>query len=78
MSSQGSSGVRAIFGAAFAPMSSDPLSREVSMPSASSIDSAPEVTSRLVDRGVMEPVQEDASIAHTPPDGYVTLSERYL
>ena len=106
-------------------MSGDPLSREVSMPNTSSIESAPKVVSRPVARGTMEPAQETVSTSgrqseeevkeitvscgdlqsliisedctwisreyglevvepndterpHTPPDGYVALSERYL
>ena len=61
MSSQGSSNVRICSGAAFAPMSNDPLSREVSTPSASSTESAPEVASHPVDRWVAEPVYETTS-----------------
>ena len=61
MSSQGSSSTRAASGATFGPMSGDPLPREVSTPSASSIDPASEVTSRLIDREVAEPEQEVVS-----------------
>ena len=61
MSSQGSSSARVASGAAFGPMSGDPLSREVSKPSVSSIDPAPEVTSRPIDRGAAEPEQEAVS-----------------
>ena len=61
MSSQGSSSVRATSGAAFEPMSGDPLSRDVFTPNASSTDPAPEVSSRLVDRGAAEPRQEAVS-----------------
>ena len=57
MSSQGSSSVRVFSGTAFVPMSSDPLYREVSEPSTSSIESTPEVSSRPVDKGAMEPMQ---------------------
>ena len=126
MSSQGSSSVRIYSGTAFAPMSSDPLSREVSTPSASSTESAPKVASHPVDRRVAEPVRETTSTSdhfseeeekdevavscedlqsaltaqdsmriarqyglevvvpyelerpHTPPEGYVTVSDTYL
>ena len=61
MSSQGSSSVRTISGAAFTPMSGDPLSREVSMPNASSTESTPKVASRPVGRRAMEPVRETTS-----------------
>ena len=61
MSSQGSSSVRSITRTAFAPMSGDPLSREVSVPSTSSTKFAPEVASRPVARGAMEPVQKVVS-----------------
>ena len=61
MSSQGSSRVRTISEAVFVPMLGDPLSREVSMPSASSNDSTPEVVSRPVDKGAMEPARETVS-----------------
>ena len=61
MSRQGSSSVKATSGTAFGPMSGDPLSRDVSMPSASSTKSTPEVTSRPVDRGAAEPKQEVVS-----------------
>ena len=61
MFSQGSNSVRAISGAAFAPMSGDPLSREVFVPYTSSTESASEVATCLVDRGAMEPIQEVAS-----------------
>ena len=61
MSSQGSSSVRVFSGAAFLPMSGDPLSREVSEPSTSSTESASEVTSRPVVRGAVEPAPEVAS-----------------
>ena len=55
MSSQGSSSVRVFSGAAFAPMSDDPMSREVSEPSTSSTESALDITSRPMVRGAMEP-----------------------
>ena len=61
MSSQGISSVRAISGTSFVPMSGDPLSREVSILSASSIEYVPEVASRPVERGAIEPAQEAAS-----------------
>ena len=61
MSSQGSNSVRLFSGAAFTPMSGDPLSMEVSKPSTSSTESAPEVASRPVVRGAMEPAPEVAS-----------------
>ena len=44
-------------------MLSDPLSREVSKPSTSSTESVPEIASRPVDGGAMEPAQEAASIS---------------
>ena len=43
MSSQGSSSTRAVSRTAFGPMLGDPLSRDVSVPNASSTESAPEV-----------------------------------
>ena len=52
MSSQGSSSVRIFSGAAFPPMSADPLSRKVSEPSTSSIKSVPKVASHPVVRGL--------------------------
>ena len=61
MSSQGSCSVRICSGAAFAPMSGDPLSREVSTSSASSTESAPEVASRPADRRAAEPTRETTS-----------------
>ena len=61
MSSQGSSSIRFASGATFGPMSGDPLSRDVSTPSASSTEPAPEVASRPVDRGATEPEQEAVS-----------------
>ena len=61
MSSQGSSSITAISRAAFAPMSGDPLSREVSTPNASSNESTLEVASSLVDRGAMEPARYTTS-----------------
>ena len=61
MSSQGSSSVRAASGAAFGPMSGDPLSKDISTPNASSTDLAPKVAFCPVDRGAMEPEQEAVS-----------------
>ena len=61
MSSQGSSSIRATLGTAFSPISGDPLSRDISMPSASPIESAHEVASYPVDRGLAEPGQEAMS-----------------
>ena len=61
MSSQGSSSVRATSGAAFGPMSGDPLSMDVSTPSASSTEPTSEVTFRPVDRGAVEPEHEAVS-----------------
>ena len=61
MSSKGNSSARVFSGAAFAPMSSDPLSREVSEPNTSSTESVPEVASPPEDRGAMESVPEVAS-----------------
>ena len=55
MSSQGTSSVRAISGAVFGPMSGDPLSRDVSTPSASSTKIVPEVASCPADREAVEP-----------------------
>ena len=61
MSSQGSNSVRATSGATFGPISGDPLSRDVSMPSASSTETAPEVAFRPIDKGATEPEQEAVS-----------------
>ena len=61
MSSQGSSSVRIYSRAIFAPMAGDPLSREVSTPSASSTESAPEVVSCPGDKRAIEPVCETTS-----------------
>ena len=58
MSSQGSSNVTICLGVAFPPMLGDPLSREVSMPSTSSTESAYEIASCPVGRRVMELVHE--------------------
>ena len=63
MSSQGSSSVRAASWAAFRPISGDPLSRDVSTPSASSTEPVPKVTSLLVDRRAAEPEQEAVAIS---------------
>ena len=84
MSSQGSSSVRVCSRATFAPMSGDPLYREVSEPSTSSTKSTPEVASRpmvrrvmelapkvasrLEDGGAMEPAQKVASISGRQDD----------
>ena len=61
MFSQGSSSVKATSGTAFGPMLGNPLSRDVSSPSASSTELAPEVASRHVDRGATEPEHEAMS-----------------
>ena len=58
MSSQGSSSIRICSGATFVPMLGDPLSGEVSMPSASYTEFAPEVASCPAGRRVTEPVHE--------------------
>ena len=71
MSSQGSSSARAIFGATFGPMLGDPLYREVSSPSASHTESAPEVTSRLSAKEAAEPAQEVVSISDYQVDDEV-------
>ena len=63
MSSQGSSSARAVSGIAFRPMSDDPLSRDVSTPSASSTESALAVASRHADREAAEPEREAVSNA---------------
>ena len=68
MSSQGSSRIKTCLGADFEPMLGDPLSREVSMPNTSSIESTPEVTSRLTDRRVSEPVHETTSTLGCPSE----------
>ena len=125
MSNQGSSSVRVVTGTTFMPMSSDPLSREVSTPSTSSTESTPKVAFRFATKGAVKPAQEvvctsgrqsegeaeeiavscgdlqslimpedctwisreyglkevepdDMERPHTPSDGYVALSERYL
>ena len=44
-------------------MSGDPLSKVVSMPSASSTESEPKVTSHPVDKRATEPVREMTSIS---------------
>ena len=61
MSSQGSSSVRSILGTFFAPMSGDPLSREVSVPNTSSTESTPEIASYPVVRGAVELAQKVVS-----------------
>ena len=61
MSSQGNSNARAVSGTAFGPMLGDPLSRDVSTPSASCTESAPEVTSHPMDKEAAEPEQEAVS-----------------
>ena len=61
MSSQGSSSARAVSGTAFGPMSGDPLSRDVSTPSASSTESAPEVALRRADGEAVVLEQEAVS-----------------
>ena len=61
MSSQRSNSVRAASGIVIGPMTNDPLSRDVSTPSTSSTEFAPEVASRPTDRGVVEPEQEVVS-----------------
>ena len=48
-------------GAAFAPISGYPLSKDVSTPNTSSIDPAPRIASRPIDKGVAEPEQEAVS-----------------
>ena len=58
MSSQGSSSVKVLSGAAFA---SDPLSREVSKPNASSTESTPEVASSPADKRVTRTTYEAVS-----------------
>ena len=61
MSSQGNSSAKAVSGAAFGPMLGGPLYRDVSMPSASHTESAPEVASGPSVREAAEPAQEVAS-----------------
>ena len=61
MSSQGSNSVKVASGAAFRPISGDLLSRNVSTPSASFIDPAPEGASRPANRGAAKPEQEAVS-----------------
>ena len=61
MFNQGSSSARVVFRTVFGPLSGDPLSRDVSTPSASSTKSAPEVASLPWDREVAEPEQEVVS-----------------
>ena len=61
MSSQGSSSAKAVSGAVLGPMSVDPMSRDVSTPSVSHTESAPEVTSHPSNREAAEPEQEVVS-----------------
>ena len=61
MSSEVSSSVRATSGAAFGPMSGDPLYREVSTPSASSAESVPEVALHRMESEAARPKMEAAS-----------------
>ena len=61
MSSQGSSSVKAASGADFGPISNDPLSRDVSTPSASSTETTPEVASRPVEKGATKSEQDAVS-----------------
>ena len=77
MSSQESSSVRTVSGTAFRPMSGDPLSRDVSTPSASSTESAPEVAPHLVDRGAAEPEQEAVSTSGRHGDGEEKVAVSY-
>ena len=63
MSSQRSSSIRIYSGAAFEPMAGDPLSREISTPSASSTKSTLEVIS------CPEPVYETASTSGHSSEG---------
>ena len=69
MSSQGSNSVRVVSGIAFAPMSGDPLSREISTPSTSSTEFVPEVASRPTGRGALEPTQEPVSTLDCQSEG---------
>ena len=55
MSSQGSSSTRAVSRTVVGPMSGDPLSKDVFMPSAFHTKSAPEVASRPADKEAAEP-----------------------
>ena len=61
MSSQGSNSARAASGSAFGPMFGDPLYREVSTPSASSIESVPKVAAHRIENEVVGPEMEAAS-----------------
>ena len=63
MSSQWSSSIRAISGIAFRHMLGEPLSRDVSTPSASFTESEPKVASYPVDRRAMKPAHEAASVS---------------
>ena len=71
MSSQWSSSARIVSGTAFGPMSSDPLSKDVSTPSASSTESAPEVVSRRTDQEAAKLVQEAVSTSGCQTDDEV-------
>ena len=61
MSSQGNNSVRVYSRATFATLAGDPLSREVSTPSVSSAEFAPDVASCPVDKGIAGPVRDPAS-----------------
>ena len=61
MSSQGSSSARVASGTTFGPMSGDPLSREVSPPSASFAELVLEVASHRMESEATEPETEAAS-----------------
>ena len=77
MSSQGSSSVRVALGDAFGPISGDPLSRDVSTPSASSSDPTLEVIFRLVDRGAAKPEQEAVSTSGRLDDAEEEIAVSY-
>ena len=68
MSSQGSSSTSAASGTTFGPMSGDPLYREVSTASTSSVKSVPKVTSRRREGEVAEPEREAASTSECRVD----------
>ena len=68
MSSQGRSSTRATSGTIFGPMSSDPLYKEVSTPSACSVESIPEVASRQRESEVGELEREAASTSRCRAD----------
>ena len=61
MSSQGSSSAKAASGTAFGPLYGDPLYREISIPSASSAESVPEVASRRMESEATELEREVTS-----------------